>query len=130
MNAMVSPASFTGGGGGGGGGFTVPLDTTTSLGGAAVAGPVAINTSEVTAMPAGGVAPYTYAWAITAPDAAWSILTPGAATTQFRRTAVVAGNTHTANFTCTVTDARGVVATSAPVQATVTNYGAPGGFLP
>ncbi len=130
MSVMVSPATFGGGGGGGGGAFDVPVDSYSAMGGAASAFAVAISTSAVTAAPSGGTAPYTYAWAITAPDANWSALSPTSATTQFRRTGVAPGDSETANFECTVTDALGAVAVSDPVQATVTNYGDPGGFLP
>ncbi len=130
MSALVSPASFTGGGGGGGGAFDVPLDYYTVFGGVANGATVAVNTTPATVMPEGGTAPYTFSWAKTSGDASWSILSPTAATTQFRRTDVAPGDEETAEFECTVTDAASAVATSATCQATVTNYGDPGGFLP
>lgn len=130
MTTLVNPFVLGAGGGGGGGGFTVPLDNNTAMGGAASNIAVAINTSAVTAMPAGGTAPYVYAWSKTAGDSNWSILSPAAATTQFRRTGNAPGDTETATFICTVTDANGAHSTSAACQATVTNYGDPGGFLP
>ncbi len=129
MSAMVSPASFGGGGGGSPGAFAVPLDYYSVAGGRASAFAGSINTNPVTAMP-GGVAPFSYSWAITALDPDWEVLTPGSAATQFRRENVAPGDSQTASFECTVTDATGAVATSDPCQATVTNYGDPGGFLP
>lgn len=130
MTAMVSPALLGAGGGGGGGGVAVPLDSNIALGGAASNINVAINTSAVTAMPDGGVSPYTYAWSKTSGDANWTILSPNAATTQFRRTGNGPGESETATFICTVTAANGATGVSSAVQATVTNYGDPGGFLP
>ncbi len=129
MSAMVSPASFSGGGGGGSDPFAVPLDYYSVLGGRASGFAVSINTNAVTASPA-GVAPFSYSWALIGLDPDWEILTPGAATTQFRRETVAPGDSETASFECTVTDALGAVATSDPCQATVTNYGDPGGFIP
>lgn len=126
---MVFPAGFTTGGGGGGGAFDVPLDSYTALGAAASGTSTGINTQAITAMP-DGVAPFTHAWSIVTPDVAWSILSPTSATTQFRASPVPAGDTLTASFIDTVTDANGAIAASDPCDASVTNYGDPGGFVP
>ena len=75
---LINPFVGTLGGGGGPAAFTVPLDTYSVYGAAASNLAVAINTDATTATPT-GVAPFTYAWAITAADADWSILASTAA---------------------------------------------------
>lgn len=113
-----------------GGAFTVDVPPTV-YGGAAFTSPIAVTTENATATVTGGRAPYTFLWART--DAAlgdWSIISPTAATTAFRRIAVGAGENDTAEFACTVTDANGSSVASSDVLAYVENYGGLGGPIP
>lgn len=84
-------------------------------------GPVV--TSEVTATPAGGRPPYSFAWERT--DAGldeWAILKPAQAITGFRAAEVAPGDEQSATFACTVTDANGNSVVSADVTAIATGY--------
>ena len=130
---MVSPASFTGGGGGGSppgsGGVTVNIYNPYGARASSSAG--AVTTETVTATPSFGTGPYTYAWTQTGtPDATFTVVSPSAAATGFRKASVAAGATYSANFHVTVTDALGATGVSATVTATVYNYGGLGGFIP
>lgn len=113
-----------------GGAFTVDVPPTV-YGGAAFDTPISVTTENVTATVTGGRAPYTYLWERT--DAAlgdWSIISPNAATTAFRRAALDANESDTAEFACTVTDANGSSVVSADVLSYVENYGGFGGPIP
>lgn len=113
-----------------GGAFTVDVPPTV-YGGAAFTSPIAVTTENATATVTGGRAPYTFLWERT--DAAlgdWSIISPTAAATSFRRIAVGAGENDTAEFACTVTDANGSSVASSDVLAYVENYGGLGGPIP
>ena len=82
-------------------------------------GVLAVNTNAVTVTPAGGAAPYTYAWVRT--SGVGSANSPTAAVTSFR--AIVPNfTTYNGSFQCTVTDAIGGAAT-VTVNATFTNNG-------
>lgn len=93
---------------------------------------VAVTTSSVTVSATGGAAPYSYTCQRNDDPMAtdWSILSPNAATTAFRKTIVAPGDYETATFSFTVTDANGNAATSDVIAAVVTNYGGLGGPLP
>lgn len=92
---------------------------------------VSISTNMVTVTVTGGTPGYSYSWAqIDGPDVAWRSTSPTSATTSFRRTSVGPGDSWSATFVCTVTDANGQTATSNPVTATVTNLGNIGAPLP
>lgn len=80
-----------------------------------------IVTNAAIATPAGGISPYTYAWAQSgsSPDS-WTIGTATAASTSFTAANIAVGNISSAYFTVTVTDAIGSKAT-ATVAATANN---------
>lgn len=81
-----------------------------------------VTTNQTTVQVTGGVEPYAYAWGA---KAGWTVVSPSAGATAFR--ASVAPNADKAEtFTCTVTDARGHIAT-ASVSASISNFGNPGG---
>lgn len=71
--------------------------------------PQGVVTNSTTATPAGGVAPYTYAWTITGQGSPGA-LSPNAAKTAFVAT-VPCGETYSNTATVTVTDAIGQTAT-------------------
>lgn len=124
MTCMVSPFSFTGGGGGSGSSSDVPVDIYNPIGAAASSLARTVNTEAVTASPAFGTGPYTYLWTQTGtPDAVFTPAAPTSATTAFKRTGVADGDTYTADFIVTVTDALGAVGVSSTVSATVYNIG-------
>lgn len=105
-------------------GSDLAVDVTPDVFGAgASAGAVSVTTNVATATPSGGDAPYTYDWTTTDEvGASWTILSPTAASTQFRTSPLAAYDNATATFACTVTDSRGHTATGS-VAATATNYG-------
>lgn len=104
---------------------------TEAYGAAANAAAVTVSTNSVTVTVEGGTPPYTYSWAKTGGDGGtWSASAPSAKTTTFRRTLVDAGNSYIAYFVCTVTDSKGQSGASGSVEATVYNFGNPGGPLP
>lgn len=113
-----------------GGSFTVDVPPTV-YGGAAFTSPIAVTTEPATASIVGGRAPFTFLWERT--DAAlgsWTIINPTAQSTAFRLIAVGPGESETAEFACTVTDANGGVVVSGDVLAYVENYGGLGGPIP
>lgn len=125
---LINP--FLGLGGGSSGSGDVTVDIYNPTGARASASAVTVNTETVTATPAFGTGPYTYAWTQTGtPDLAFTPTVPSAAATAFKRTSVADGDSYTADFIVTVTDALGAVGVSATVSATVINYGDLGGFL-
>lgn len=77
-----------------------------------VGGPTSINitTNATTVTPVGGVAPYTYSWALIASNGAWQIGSASSATSNFTAPSVVRNGTRTGTFRCTVTDAIGQTA--------------------
>ena len=98
-----------------------------------------ITTPSITVTPAGGTGPYTFAWnPVGVPPDVWIINTPGSATTSFTAQGIYGGPAYSAvaQFSCSVTDALGVISTSPTVSATARNsYAGPrnlpgGGVLP
>lgn len=89
-------------------------------------GPIAVTTQATTLTVEGGTAPFTYAWAGTAPD--WAIATPSKLNTSFTASAVPQYESKVADFTLRITDARGAEVT-ATVTATADNFGG-GGLQP
>jgi hypothetical protein len=101
--------------------LAITLSRYTTSGARNVSGTTTVTTASVTAQPAGGAPPYTYAWTRTDGGGhAWTITSPTAAATTFS-TSVARGVPQTANFKCTVTDAAGTVVSSLDVTATCTN---------
>jgi hypothetical protein len=79
------------------------------------------TTDPITAIPDGGVAPYTYAWTQTGGDAGWSALYPSNGSTSFRSPVLSSGATSGATFACSVTDSAGATATTSTVFVTGSN---------
>lgn len=77
-----------------------------------------INTANVTATPAGGLAPYTYAWTKQSGDSI-SAVSSSSAVTQFQATGMAVDETRQAVFRCTCTDSLGSSAT-ADVSVSIT----------
>jgi hypothetical protein len=72
-----------------------------------------ITSAPVTVTPTGGLAPYTYSWAVTSfAGTTPTIGNAGFATTDFSQINVGVGALHNCSFTCTVTDALGSTATA------------------
>lgn len=114
---------------GGGGALTININTPLVQGAAASDVSPSVTTDQVTATPANGVAPFTYLWELIADDGGvWAIENANVATTRFYHTLVSSGDTYTATFRCTVTDANGFTGETADVTAIVTNYGDPRGY--
>lgn len=94
--------------------FTVALDTQTANG----TGPNGtVTTNNVTATPAGGTAPYTYAWEYVSGDLGISATAAAAATTAFSATGTNVEKLGT--WRCKVTDNLSAVAYSAPVSVDI-----------
>lgn len=71
-----------------------------------------LETPTVTAMPSGGLGPFTYAWTKTSGTTA-TITSPTAATTSFAKTSIPPGSTlYSATFQCLCTDSTGQTATA------------------
>ena len=105
------------------GNLTVGLSATFAQGSTNRSTTSSAATRIVTATPAGGVAPYAYAWTRTDGGShAWTIGAPSSASTAFSTT-VAPNAEQTATFICTVTDATGATAVSAAVTADVFNDG-------
>lgn len=81
-----------------------------------------VSTRTTTVEPNGGVSPYSYSWDSAAQ---WTVAAPNGATTAFSRV-VESGTQYTHDFTCTVTDSKGVKVT-AIITADVSNYYSGGG---
>lgn len=114
-----------------GGAFTVSASPLVCYGGRAGGATLSVTSEEVSVSITGGSGPYTYAWSlIAAVDGTWAVTAPNADKTNFVVSSVPSGDTYTATFKCTVTDARGLTADSATVQVNCTNYGDLGGILP
>ena len=91
--------------------FVPPLSLTASPDGFYGAGRYTANSQPLTATPTGGLAPFTYAWAVVSSSRAVTIGSPTSATT------VVSGYVGTAyiitiTLSCTVTDSLGSTATA------------------
>lgn len=87
--------------------------------------PVVTTTSQSTATPSGGVAPYTYSWAaVSSTTGTAYALSPAAATTYFRDTLPYSPSECDAVFRCTVTDAVGQIAVSSNVNVNLIYYAA------
>jgi hypothetical protein len=88
---------------------------------------ISVSTGSVTVTVEGGVAPFTPLWARTdGGGTTWAISDHTAASTSFS-TSLAAGDSDTATFACTVTDATGATAVSNDITATAVNLG--GGVL-
>lgn len=114
--ALVDCGTTQGGGGGGGGSFSANASPSSVYGSVASNRIARVSTNTTTINVTGGSAPYTYAWNN---PSDWTV-NNGGATTGFTTT-VSPGDEKSETFTCTVTDAKGVV-TTADVIATVANY--------
>jgi len=79
-----------------------------------------VTTGTTTATPQAGTPPYSYLWSISSGDPTVTATSPNGATTAFRRTGVLSGNSFSSVFICTVTDAAGNSAISNPVNVTIT----------
>ena len=101
------------------GGLTVTADPIFVSGAGASASPQTVGTSASTAIPSGGVPPYSYLWS---GPAGWGIISPTEATAAFTYPSLPPGSVLDNTFTCTVTDARGATGTVS-VQAEVSNFG-------
>lgn len=84
-------------------------------------GPHTIDVGPVYVGVVGGVAPYTYSWALDL--GGWTALSPTAQGCIFRSGAISAGDGDSNSATCTVTDANGATAVSNMVNLVVTNLG-------
>lgn len=103
--------------------LTASADPTSVFGTQSSANSIPVTSGGTTASPAGGRAPFTYAWAQLSGDA-MTILSPTMATTQFRAT-VQPNTSLSGTFRCTITDAVGQTAT-ADVEAILSNLGGGG----
>jgi len=103
-------------GSGGGGSYTASASPSSVYGSVASGRIARVSTNSTTVNVSGGVAPYTYAWDN---PSDWTVNSNGA-TASFSAT-VTPGDEKTETFTCSVTDAKGMV-TTASVIATVANY--------
>ena len=103
---------------------TISVDNTEVSGDGYSKGSITVSTNNATVTTSGGASPFTYAWTKLTGDSSWSIASPSAASTFFRRSGVSQNSEYNATFSCTVTDAGGHSATSPVVTATVVNnYG-------
>lgn len=83
--------------------FVPPMTASPSLSSVSAEGDSStLDTFPVTVTPSGGSAPYTYAWSIISGTA--TILSPTNATTQFRKSGLIAGVEAFATAQCDVTD--------------------------
>lgn len=107
--------------------FVAPLSAdinpTGASGSANNTSPVPVTTNQVTALPSGGRAPFTYAWAQILGSPA-TINNPSMATTSFTATPPP-GETISATFQVTITDDTGQTATDT-VLANFINFGGTG----
>lgn len=114
-----------------GGPFSVTPSSLVAYGGRAGGLLLSVPSEQVAVSVAGGAGPYTYAWSLVlASSGTWTITSPTADKTNFVVANVPAGETYTATFKCTVTDARGLTSDSATIEVNCSNYGDLGGILP
>jgi hypothetical protein len=97
--------------------FSASADNTAP---SAVASTSSVTTGTVNVSTSGGTSPFTYAWTKLDGDAV-TALSPTSASTQFRGTGMVSGESRTADFRCTVTATGGATAQTQIVTATVTH---------
>jgi hypothetical protein len=109
--------------GGSGDAFDLSLSPSDVVGYAATPGSASVFTQSCAAVPSGGLAPYTYAWSVTAGSGGtWTAETPAASSTVFKCTGVGESVSYDATISCTVTDARGFSVTTGGT-AYVENFG-------
>lgn len=73
---------------------------------------------SATASVTGGSAPFTYVWINSLGDPIQAT-TPSSATTTFRKTSTLRGDSYLAEFVCQVTDALGTTLETAPVTVSI-----------
>jgi hypothetical protein len=96
--------------------FVPPLSVTASpIGADAIGTTSTLTTNSVTAVPGGGLAPYTYVWTRTSGTATAN--TPAIASTTFTETGMAAEEDRSNTFTCTVSDSSGQTASVTNVLA-------------
>ena len=84
--------------------------------------PQNIGTSGVQAIPIGGTSPFTYSWTrVDIGPVTWTISNTTNTITSFTALGVGAGNTESARFQCTITDAGGNVVVTTEVTARADN---------
>lgn len=105
-----------GGGGGGGGSFSASASPSSVYGSVASSRIARVSTNGSTVTPTGGSPPYAYAWDN---PSDWTVNSSGGYASF--SALVTPGDEKTETFTCSVTDAKGVM-TTASVIATVSNY--------
>jgi hypothetical protein len=89
--------------------FVPPLTASASPAFALVFGTTStLTTSSVTAVPSGGLAPYTYVWTRT--SGAATANTPAIASTTFTQTGLIAEDYQVSTFNCVVSDSSGQTA--------------------
>ena len=88
-----------------------------------------VATPQITATPAGGFGPYTYAWVIVSNSGGTAsvAVSPSNATTSFSKPNVAVGQVYTDTWRVTVTDSTGNTATD-DVSVTFSNLSTGGGF--
>ena len=99
------PGNASGGGGGGGLVVSATPATLSKFGTSS-----SLTTSNATATPSGGTAPYTYAWTVPG-GLGVSANSPTSATSSFTATGLTPGNVVSCDATITVTDSLGATAT-------------------
>lgn len=112
---------------GGGAGLTLEAMPITATGSGGSGSTITVTTNSISVNVSGGTGPFTYAWTeVGVSTADWTILSPSASSTRFSAP-VETASFESANFRCTVTDARGRTGTI-DVPATVYNFGSFGSF--
>lgn len=101
--------------------FTAAAAPTTVMGSGNSPTGITISSGIATVTPTGGTDPLTYAWTKSSGSSNWSAVNPTAATTSFRCTGVIAGDTQVSTWICTVTDGTTSTAVTNVVTAAVTN---------
>lgn len=86
--------------------------------------PITVYAGPVGCTPTGGIAPYTYHWAVVnIISGDWSATSPNTTNTLFQCNFVAPGADYNATFHCTVTDSLGTIAVSNLVAANAVNSG-------
>jgi hypothetical protein len=102
-------------------GFTASASPTAVSGSGNSPSGITISTGPSSVTVTGGVAPYTYSWTKVSGISGWSAISPTSASSSFRCSGVIAGDTETSTWHCTVTDAASGTAVSNTISAQVTN---------